>query len=491
MLVALYTSRVVLNVLGVNDFGIYNLVGGLTAMLSFLNNSMSTATQRFINFEIPSNDIKKIRGIFNISLKNHFWIAIIILILGETIGLWFLNHKLNIPSDRLVAANYVYQFSLFSAFFDIVRIPLGAIIIAFERMSFYAFLGLTEIIFKIVIIIILLNVNTVDHLILFGFLYFMLSISSNILFLTYCTRHFGQYIKYERTYDRSKNKELLSFSGWTVFGQLAGMASIQGLSMILNIFNGVVVNAAIGVANQVNNAVFGFISNFQVAFQPQIVQSYANDELNRTRDLTLNTSRYSFYLMGLLSMPILFFGDNILQLWLGSTVPEHAVQFVKIILICSLIESIGGPFWMAVVAIGNIKKYSVISTIVNFLSLPIAYIMLKLGYSVELVFSVKILIPFTMHIVRYTILQKHLRFESQKFSKYLKQVFFVFSFIICFLILGNNHRVDSFLNLFFQILLIEFIFLTFLYFVGFSKKEKLIGYEYVKRKLSSSGVRKD
>lgn len=484
MLVALYTSRVVLNVLGVTDFGIYNLVGGVMAMLSFLNNSMSAATQRFINFERASNDLKKINVIFNLSLKNHFLIAFLVLILGETIGLWFLNYKLVIPSERMFAANMVYQFSLLSTFFDILRLPYGAVILAFEKMSFYAFLGIVETVNKILIIIALLTVENIDHLILYALLYFISSFLNNILFYVYCNKYFREFIQLTKVSDKAKNKELLSFSGWTIFGQLSAIGANQGLSMMLNIFYGVIINAAIGIASQINNAVFGFISNFQIAFQPQIVQSFANQQYSRTRELTLNTSRFSFYLMAIISVPILFFTTNLLQLWLGDIIPGNAVSFTQIILFCSLLESLGGPYWMAIAAIGNMRKYNIIITIIEYATLPIAWLLIKNGYSIALVFSTKITISFLMQTVRFVLVNKELQFGSKILLQYFKQITLVFLFVFSAFYFGNNNHPISIWSMFYYMFLIEVIFILYIIILGTTREERKLGYNFLKNKLN-------
>lgn len=472
MFVTLYTSRVVLNVLGVSDFGIYNLVGGVIGMFAFLNNSMSAATQRFINFEKASNALNRIKLIFNLSLRNHIIISFLVLILGETIGLWFINYKLNIPPERLYAANIVFQFSIFTAFFDIIRIPYSAIIIAFEKMSFFAMLGVLETITKIIIIVMLLNINDVDHLMLYSGLYFLSSMISNILFFVYCQKHFKQYVGIEKSYDSSKNKELLSFSSWIIFGQVASIGANQGLSMILNIFYGVVVNAAMGIAYQVNNAVYGFVSNFQVAFQPQIVQTYANNESERNRKLILNTSKYSLYLIIVLSLPLLFFTSEILKIWLGNEVPKYASEFVKIVLGCSIIDAIAGPFWMASTAIGNIKTYNITLTVINFITLPLAVLLLYLGYNPIYAFSVKFFISIGMQLFRYIFIHNRLQFNKKELRGYFQHIALIIAVTISILLIGHEVEISSLWHLFLGIILLEFTLLTLIALFGVSKSER-------------------
>lgn len=483
MFVTLYTSRVVLNILGVSDYGIYNLVAGVIAMFSFLNNSMSSATQRFINFEKANNEIDKIRLVFNLSLKNHFYISLILVILCETFGLWFLNNKLNIPDNRMFAANIVFQVAILSTFFDINRIPFGAMIIAFEKMSFYAFLGVVETINKILIIVALSFVKNVDYLILYSFLYFISGFITNMLFFLFCKINFKEYVRLERVKDPNKNKELLSFSSWLIFSQIAAISASQGLSMLLNVFYGVIINAAIGIATQVNNAVYGFVSNFQVAFQPQIVQTYASKQYERNKDLILNTSRFSMYLIALLSVPIIFFTQDILRIWLGEIVPDHASKLIIIVIFCSLIDAIAGPFWMAATAIGKVKTYYLILSFISFCTLPVAFLLLHLGYSPVIAFSTRALMYVISLIYRYIFVQKHLSFNRSQLTRYFFNVAVVFLFIGIAIIFGNRFQTQSLIQLFIGIVLVEFLLIIVIILFGTSQKERLIGLNFLKNKL--------
>ena len=325
LFVSLYTSRITLSTLGIENFGIYNVVGGVVVLFSFLSSAMSSATQRFLNFELGKSDGQRVRQVFGMSLVVHAVIAIIVLFLAETIGLWFLNNKLNIPDSRMVAANWVYQLSIFGTIVGILRVPYNATIIAHERMSYYAYLGIAEAILKLVVVFTLTLVS-VDKLILFAIL--LQSVSLLLLFVnvTYCVRKFNSawpvFVK-----DRALFCDLISFSGWSLFGAVANVSRDQGVNVILNLFYGVTANAAMGVANQVNGAVYQFVSNFQVAFSPQIVKSYSAGERGYFNSLVFNASKYSFFLMWFLSLPVLVNTDFILNLWLKNP-PEYASEFV-------------------------------------------------------------------------------------------------------------------------------------------------------------------
>jgi O-antigen/teichoic acid export membrane protein len=292
--VSLYTSRVVLNTLGVTDFGIYNVVGGVVMMFSFLNASMSSATHRFLSFELGKKDFVEFNKVFSTSLNIHAIIAFSILILAETIGLWFLNAHLNIPAERIGAASWVYQFSIFSLMVVILNVPYNATIIAHERMSAYAYISIIDVILQLIIVFILVCFGF-DKLKLYAVLGFCASSISRILTKMYCKRNFYE-SKYRYFYDKSLYKTLLNYAGWNLFGNLAAVTFNQGINILLNIFFGPSINAARGIAYQVNGAVNGFVSNFQMAMSPQLVKSYAANERRYMHHLIIQGSNYSFFL---------------------------------------------------------------------------------------------------------------------------------------------------------------------------------------------------
>ena len=277
MLVQLYTSRVVLQTLGVDDFGIYNVVGGVVVLFSFLNAAMSSATQRFLNFELGKGDLVQVGRVFSMSLTVHFCIAGLVLLLAETVGLWFLNSELNIPAERMVAANWVYQFSVATTLLGILLVPYNATIIAHERMGFYAWTSIVKAVLLLVIVY-FLSIGEVDKLILYAGLVFAVNALMQGVYIVYCRRAFSKTALYRPFFDRELFRRLISFSGWSLFGGVADMCNSQGINMVMNIFCGVAVNAAMGIANQVNAAVYQFVSNFQIAFNPQLVKSYAANE---------------------------------------------------------------------------------------------------------------------------------------------------------------------------------------------------------------------
>lgn len=377
MLVSLYTSRVVLNTLGVDDFGIYNIVGGIVVVFSIVTNSMSLATQRFITFELGRKDDDRLKKVFQASLSVNTTLALLTLVLSETIGLWFINTKLNMPVERMYAANWVYQFSILVFLINIIRVPFNASIIAHEKMSFYAYLSIIEVSLKLLIVFLLVAFNS-DKLILYAILIFVVSVVMVTIYITYCNKNF-KYTHFKLYYEKKLFKELISFSGWNLYASVANIGKTQGVNILLNIFYGVAINAAMGVTNQVQAAINSIVSSFQVAFNPQIVKLYASKQFDDLMELIFRTSKFSYYLMLLVALPVVINMEFILQVWLIK-VPYYAVEFCQLTIIYLLLESVSGPFWMTVQATGNIKWYSIVCESIVMLNVPLTYMLLKLGF---------------------------------------------------------------------------------------------------------------
>lgn len=390
MAVTLFTTRIVLKNLGVEDYGIYNVVAGIVSMFAFLNSSMAGATQRFLSFELGINDKNRVNLVFCQSVLIHLLIAVIILVLAETIGLWFVYNKLTIPADRFVAAMWVYQIAILSFMFQIVNVPYHASIIAHEKMSVYAWVSILDVSLKLGIAY-LISVSPGDKLITYSLLIFMSTIVMFLFYRIYCKRQFEEcYFHYN--FDKAKFTEMFSFAGWNIIGNMAFALRNQGSNILLNMFFGPVVNAARGVAHQVDGAVEHFVINFQTASNPQIVKSYALQEYNETMRLVCQCSKYSFYLMILLGLPIIFQVDFILSIWL-TAVPQYTAIFVQLILLNGIIDALSKAIKTYIKATGNVKWYMIIQGGFYLLALPVIYIFLKLGYSP--VSSIVILVIFT------------------------------------------------------------------------------------------------
>ncbi|WP_372948068.1 oligosaccharide flippase family protein [Mariniphaga sp.] len=414
--VSLYTSRIVLNTLGVEDFGIYNVVGGVVTMFSFLNHSMALATQRFLSFELGKKNFEQLKKVFSMSVNIHAIIAVASFILAETIGLWFLNTKLNIPAERMSAANWVYQFSIFSFMITVMRVPYNATIIAHERMSVYAWVSIVEVILKLIIVFALVWLGF-DKLKLYAVLIFSVSALVWFLYKIYCKRNFTE-TNYQFLWEKSLYKTLINYAGWNLFGNLAVVAFNQGINIMLNIFFGPAINAARGIAYQVNGAVSSFFHNFQMSMNPQIVKSYAADDHQYMQQLIFRGSKYSFFLLYFLSLPILLQTETILKWWL-KLVPEYTVLFCQLILADALINCISGTLNTAVHATGKIKKYQAVVGGILLCNVPLSYIFLKLGYPPQVTLLITISLSVTAFFARLSIIIRLLNFSA---SDFLRQV---------------------------------------------------------------------
>lgn len=402
MAVSLFTSRVVLNTLGVEDFGIYSVVGGVVGMFVFINNSMSSATQRYITFALGKGDKNRLQTIFSTTLQIHSLIAVIIVLLGETVGLWFLYNKMQIPAERMDAALWVMQCSIVSMVVMIVSVPYNADVIAHEKMSAFAYISILEVVLKLAIVYLLL-VFSYDKLILYAILILMIQILIRFCYSIYCNKHFEE-TKYKHVWDKKLFKEMTGFAGWSLFGNMAGVLFGQGLNMLLNVFFGPVVNAARAVAVQVQGAIQQFVGNFQTALNPQITKTYAAGELNEMHRLMFRSARFSFYLLFFLSLPVLYETDFILTIWL-KIVPENAVAFLRIMICTSLIYTIANPLIIANQATGRVMKYQAVCGTILLLILPISYLCLKMGCPAYSVFIVHFLIESVTQVARMILLR--------------------------------------------------------------------------------------
>ena len=386
--IALYTSRVVLNTLGVEDYGIYNVVGGVVAMFGFLNLSMSSATQRYITFALGKGDKQRLQTIFSTTLQIHTLIAGIIVLLGETIGLWFLYNKMQIPVDRMDAAFWVLQCSIISSVIMIVSVPYNADIVAHEKMSAFAYISILEVTLKLLIVF-LLMVSPFDKLILYAVLVLVVQIFIRFIYGNYCSRHFEE-THYAFRMDKSLFKTMTSFAAFDLFGNLSVVARTQGINLLLNVFFGTILNAAAGVANQVQGAVMGFGNNVLMAVTPQLIKSYSVKDYDRMNYLLHKFTLITFILLLLLSMPIIQEANYILGIWLKE-VPAYAVSLCQLTLIFGVIANSFRLVSTGIEATGNIKRQSTILGCLYLSVIPIAYILYKMGFAPETSFVLNII----------------------------------------------------------------------------------------------------
>ena len=378
MLVSLYTSRVVLQVLGVDDYGIYQTVGGLVAMLSFLNGALSTGSSRFLTFELGRNDSDKLRKTFSTTLLMHMILALFLALIAETVGLWFVYNKLVIAPERMSAAIFAYHLSILTALVTITQVPYTASIISHERMGIYAYMSIVEVSLKLGIVY-LLTVTSWDKLQMYAVLLCLVQISIALFYRCYCVRNFSE-TRFRWRMDRSIAKKVLSYSGWNLWANTSIALNQQGTIVLINMFFSPAVVAARAVANQVNMAANQFVQNFRTAANPQIVKRYASGDLEGSKKLLLESTKYSYYLMLLLSLPICLVAQPLLELWLHE-VPEYTAVFLQLAIVTSLFQVFDTSFYTALYAKGQIRENALISPTLGFLAFPIVYVMFRYGCS--------------------------------------------------------------------------------------------------------------
>lgn len=407
MLVTLYTSRVVLNTLGVTDYGVYNVVGGVVAMFSVISSSLSSSISRFITFELGHGDFDRLKRIFTTSVNIQIGISFVILVMAEIFGVWFLNTKMNIPAERMNAANWVLQCSLISFVINLISVPYNACIIAHERMSAFAYISILEAVLKLAVVYMLL-ISPYDKLITYAVLLVIVSLLIRLTYGQYCKRHFEE-SSYSFIYDRPLMKEMTGFASWSFFGNGAYMLNVQGVDMLINIFFGVTFNAARGVANQVQNAVMQFVNNFTVSINPQITKSYAAGEMEYLYRLVCRGARFSYFLLLVFVVPIVCEADYILHLWL-ELVPEYAPVFLRLGLFGTLMTLLGNSMLTAISATGNIRRYQIWITTVGCLVFPLTWIAFEFGAPPQTTYIIYIVIYFLLNFVRLYISKGLLKF---------------------------------------------------------------------------------
>lgn len=402
MCVSLYTSRVVLQTLGIEDYGIYNVVGGVVTMLGFLNGTLSGAGSRFITFALGKDNMEEVRKTFSTVLFIHILLSIFILILAETIGLWFVCNKLVIPTERMSAALWVYHCSILSTIVSLLSVPYNALIIAHERMTAFAYISIVEVVMKLLIVFLLMYIP-MDKLAVYAVLILLVQVLIRIIYNIYCICHFDE-SKEKPRYHPILFKEIIVYAGWTLNGYVAIIGYTQGLNVLLNLFFGPVVNAARGIAVQVQSAVNQFVSGFQTAVKPQIIKSYASDDLTHMHQLIIALSKYGVYLMLLIVFPLYICINPILHLWLG-VVPEYTADFVRIMLLVAMVEPLRGAMISGIHATGDIRKFQIWEGTILLSIVPIAYFLLKVFHItptmvIGVYFAVELIAQYIrMHIV--------------------------------------------------------------------------------------------
>lgn len=470
MAVTLYSSRIILNTLGVEDYGIYNVVGGIVAMFGFLNASMVSATQRFMSYSLGCNDHSQVAKVFSNALLIHILIAVIILFLAETIGLWFLYNKLIIPEERMFAAFWVFQLSIIVFVLNVIRVPDNSAIIAYEKMSAYAYFSIIEVVLKLAIVF-ALPLLSYDKLISYATLVLFVTLLINVVYRIYVAHNFKR-IVFAPRYEKGLFIEMSNFAIWSLWGNLSVSLSSYGLNIVLNMFFGPIVNAARGIAYQVQAAITSFGYNFMVAVNPQIIKSYAQKDYNYMAALVFRSSRLSFFLLFVMTLPIISNREYILNLWLGEF-PEYTSAFVLLILIDSLINVQTGPIQTAINATGRIKYYQIIVGGILLANLPIAYVLLRLGASVYLPFVASIVLSVIAMIVRLFVFRRQTGISIRKFFTSVLPRIVLTAILSCLIIQSCGFiKAESFSRLIFNVLVTLVVVLFTVFFVGLERDER-------------------
>lgn len=414
MLITLYTSRVVLKVLGVEDYGIYQVVGGLVAMFAILSNALSSAISRFITYEIGKGDKERLRLIFSSSKIIQVVLSVVVIIIAEIIGVWFLFNKMQIPEGREMAAFWVLQCALVIFCFNLISVPYNACIIAHENMTTFAYIGIFDALAKLGICYLIAQ-SPFDRLIYYAVLLALVSILNYIIYVIYCRRHFEESRSRFR-FDKGIFKDMAGFAGWSFFSNSAALFNSQGVNMLINVFFGVTANAARGLANQVEQAVLHFVNNFTVAINPQITKSYANNEMDAMYLLVCRGAKFSFIAMLFFAIPIMAETETILNLWL-TTVPPNTIIFVRLSLILGMLDCLGKSSYTACLATGRLKWYAIIITSIAVLEFPLTWLSFAFGYSVVSAYYIYIFVKAGVLIARLYLMKSMLGFQPMVFVR--------------------------------------------------------------------------
>lgn len=479
LVISLYTSRVILNTLGVVDYGINNVVGGVITMLGFLTGSLGAASSRYITYDLGKGDIAVMKKTFGNILTIHFILAAIILVISETLGLWFMSTQLQIPSERETAAMWVYQFSIFSSVLTVISVPYNATIIAHEKMSAFAYISIADAVLKLLIVY-LLVVIPYDKLIIYAILFFCIQVFDRIVYGVYCSRHFAETHTRLR-YDGKLFREIFAFAGWTMNGNLAAIGYTQGLNILLNIFFGPAVNAARGIAVQVQGVCQQFCSNFQMALNPQLTKNYAQGDLDNMHRLLVKSSKFSFYILFFIVLPLMFKAEFVLKLWLG-IVPEHTVPFLRLILIVGLLYSLSNPIIVSIHATGKLKKFQLIEGTMLLTIVPIAYILLKFfGIRPEYVFVVHIVVELCTQYARLRIVLPMIDMKLEDyFRSVIKPILLVVILSPWLPYIANTTVHGQWISFFVACIICVLCISGCVYFIGCTNSERI----FIKEKLS-------
>ena len=481
MPISLYTSRLVLEALGVESYGVYNVVGGVVSLFSILSGALSVSISRYLTFQIGQGDYRKLNVLFSTSINIQIFLAVLISIIAEFVGVWFLNSQMNIPSEMIDSANWVFQCSLITFIIGIISVPYNALIVAHERMSAFAYIGIIECFLKLGISFVLL-VSSYDRLVLYALLLMMVSVTMRFIYGKYCTKHFPE-SKYHFVLDKALIKNMFNFIGWAFWGNGVVVLKDQGTSILLNIFGGPVINAAQGVAAQVNGVVNMFVNNFMMAVHPQITKAYSSSDLHNMHKLIIVSSKMSFFILLLLFVPLSLNIDFVLSLWLVD-VPVYTSHFVIILVAISLMQCFNQPLLTGVLAEGNIKKYEITLTFLYFINFLVNFLVLKRGFAPYVVYVMNGI--FVMVILFVLLKQAHDKYQFPviKFctvSLGISMIVATFCVVASFFLRVNVGIPLA--NAIFSALLQFLCCVVIIIFLGFNKRERSFVFSSIKSKL--------
>lgn len=481
LVIGVFTSRITLQALGVDNYGIVNVVSGFVGMFTIISGSLTAACQRFITYELGKHECDE-RAVFSASMYIHLALCVIILVLAETIGLYFVNNNLNLPEESRVAAQWVYQCSIVTFMLLLVNIPFNALIIAHEKMKVYAYISLLEAALKLIVVILLMYLPN-DKLILYAIFSLASSVIVRLVFQLYCKQTFGDVISLTKRINKKFATQIFGFAGWSFIGNSAYICSIQGVNIVLNLFCGVAVNAARGIATMVESVITGFVNNFTTAVNPQITKLYASQDYIQLQTMVNMSMRICFFLMLLFSLPIIISANILLNIWFVN-LPEFATVFVRISMINAVIQAVGNPFMTLLLASGNIRNYQIVAGIITFLNLPGSYILLKTGCSPSSIYWLAVAMSICVFAIRFYFIRNQMQLDV---ASYLKQLIkfapICIISVVCNLAVYALLHVDNIYRLVMYGCLTVLLNCSIIYIIGLSKKEQLKVTGYITSKL--------
>lgn len=486
MAVSLYSSRVILQVLGAEDYGIYNVVGGIVTLMGFINGALGSSSSRFLTYELGKGNKQQLDSTFSASLNLHICVALLVLIVGETIGLWFFYEKLVIPEERVIAAFWVYQFSIITTMINFTQVPFNASLIAHENMSVYAYVGLYEALTKLAIVY-LIAISPIDRLVFYAMLLMLNQAGIQFFYRHYTVKRYSE-CRFRLIQEKELYKTLLGYSGWDLFGGLAVICQGQGINILLNLFFGPVVNAARAIALQIQSGILSFVNNFLVAVRPQVVKNYAIGNVSEMYKLTFYSAKFAYLLMLAMVLPVCFEMDFILHVWLGEKVPKDTSVFAILILITYLGETYHLAALMPYHAIGKIKTGNIVGGSMMISALPISYLVLKTGAPAYSVFVVILVVNFVQMIFCWWLIGRYKRFS---YKTLLMRVYYptimvtIISLIVPLYIV--SHFDEGLLRFVYLFSISEIVIITSSFYIGLNSQERLKIVKIVKSKLLKNG----